>query len=259
MILSKILHEKRSFIEESKRKIPQKEILDKIAAPPQTRGFKHAISKPHVINLIAEIKRSSPSKGRIVEDFDPVRIAQVYFANGASALSILTEEKYFEGKLSYIEDVKKTVSLPVLRKDFIIDEYQVYESSLAGADAVLLIADILAQEELSKFVGLCRQLNMTELVEVHSEEDIEKALKADAQVIGINNRDLHTFEVDLETTERILQFIPKDKIIVSESGINSYDDVAYLRSLGVHSILVGESLLRSPDIGAKVRELIGHK
>lgn len=257
MILSKILHQCRISLEESKRKLPLEQMLQKL--PPQTKkySFKHAISKPHTMNLIAEVKRSSPSKGVIVKDYDPAKIAQIYYARGAAAISVLTEERYFEGKITHIKDVKDAIPLPVLRKDFIIDEYQVYEAAYYGADAILLIADILSEEEMERLFSKAKEQGLDVLVEVHKEADIEKALKIKADIIGINNRDLHTFKTDLDTTTRLIRLIPKEKTIVSESGIKTKEDIAFMRSLGVKAVLIGEAFLSSPDISEKIKQVMG--
>jgi indole-3-glycerol phosphate synthase len=180
-----------------------------------------------------------------------------YQINGASAISVLTDEKFFNGRLEYIKEVKSVTSLPVLRKDFIIDEYQVYESAIYGADAILLITDILSREEIIRFSSLARSLDMAVLCESHSKEEIEKAISAKQEIIGINNRDLGTFKLSLSTTENLIGLIPEGKIIVSESGIRSRSDVLFLKSIGVNAVLVGEALMDADNIGAKMRELAG--
>lgn len=259
MILTKIIEKKRKEIENSKRKISQEELVSSVESLKSHRKhhfFKSSISKPHKINLIAEVKKASPSAGLIRKDFDPVKIASTYEANGVSAISVLTDEKFFQGHITHLENIKKSVSLPVLRKDFIIDEYQIYESILAGADATLLIADLLSVEELKKFIDIGRQFRIDFLVEVHSEEDVKKAVDSKCEIIGINNRDLHTFKVDLKTTQRLLKIIPEGRIVASESGIKTREDISYLKSLGVNAVLVGEIFMRSSDIGEKVRELM---
>ena len=185
-----------------------------------------------------------------------MKIAITYQANGASAISVLTDERFFEGKLEHLAKVRENVSIPVLRKDFFIDEYQIYETVAYGADAILLICDILSQAELAKFHSIATELGLDCLVEVHNEEDIEKALSVDADIIGINNRDLHTFKVDLAVTQRLIRMIPQNKTIVSESGIKRYEDMMFLRSLGINAVLVGETFMESEDIAAKMRELM---
>jgi indole-3-glycerol phosphate synthase len=260
MILTKIIEEKRKEIENSKSKISQEELLksiEKLKTRRKPHFFKSSISKPHKINLIAEVKKASPSAGIIRKDFDPLKIASTYETSGASAISVLTDKKFFKGNLSHLKNIKKNISLPILRKDFIINEYQIYESILAGADATLLIADLLSVEELKKFIDIGKQFHMDFLVEVHSEEDAKKAVDSECEIIGINNRDLHTFKVDIKTTPRLMKVIPKERIVVSESGITTKGDISYLKSLGVNAVLVGEILMRRDDIGHKVRELMG--
>lgn len=256
MILSGIIEEKRRVVEEAKRLKPQEELIKEIGNISVCSAFKKNISRPHHINLIAEIKKASPSKGIIRSDFNPARIAVTYQANGAQAISVLTDERFFEGKLEYIKTVKEHVSLPVLRKDFIIDEYQIYESVAAGADAILLMAELLSANELSGFYDCATSLGLDALVEVHSEEDIEKALAANVDIIGINNRDLHTFKVDLGVTQKLLRMLPANKIRVSESGIKTYEDVMFLKSMGINAVLIGEAFMEAEDIAAKMREIM---
>lgn len=259
MILNKILEEKKKEIDLSKERLALDEIEKRLAVLPSGRNFKAAISKEHELGLIAEIKRASPSSGILRHDLNPVKIAQIYRAYGAKAISILTDEKFFKGSLSDMEAVRREVYLPILRKDFILDRYQIYESKLFGADAVLLIAEVLSRNELAYFLGICGNLGLDAVVEVHSEEDLKKALSVDSRIIGINNRDLHTFKVDLEITSNLIDLIPKEKIVISESGIKTYEDVMFLKSLGVKAVLIGETFMRSDDIGAKIMEIMGHK
>ncbi|MFC1570317.1 indole-3-glycerol phosphate synthase TrpC [Candidatus Omnitrophota bacterium] len=256
MILSRIIEEKRREVEKNQENVSLGDMKKKAEGVYIKSSFKRDISRKGHINLIAEIKKSSPSKGIIRHDFDPVRIALTYHGAGASAISILTDERFFMGKLEYIKMVKDRVTLPILRKDFIIDEYQVYESAVAGADAILLIAHILTQEELNKYFGIARDLGMDVLVEVHNEEEMEKALASPASIIGINNRDLTNFDVDVAVTQRLIRMIPENKVIVSESGISSYEDIMFLKSLGVNSVLIGETFMKAENIGEKVRELM---
>ena len=256
MILSRIIEEKRKVIEEAKRIKPQDELLRDIKSLSVKSSFKKNVSRPHHINLIAEIKKASPSKGILRGDFNPVKIAITYQANGASAISILTDERFFEGKLEYLVKVRSNVSIPILRKDFFIDEYQIYETVAAGADAILLICDILSMAELARFYSIATGLGLDCLVEVHNEEDVEKALAIDAAIIGINNRDLHTFKVDLSVTQRLIRMVPQSKVIVSESGIKCYEDIMFLKSLGVNAVLIGEAFMESDDITAKMREIM---
>jgi len=259
MILTEIIEEKRKEIERSKKRISREDLIGKLEDIKSTRKhlFRNSLSKPHKVHVIAEVKKASPSAGVIREDFNPVKIASAYEVNGASAISVLTDKKFFQGKLSYLKDIRKKISLPLLRKDFIIDEYQVYESILAGADAALLIADLLSVDEMKRFLDIGRRYSVDFLIETHTEEDIKKAIDAGGEIIGINNRDLHTFKVDIKTTPRLLKMIPEGRIIVSESGIHSKEDISYLRSFGVNAVLIGEVLMRSDDIGGKLRELLG--
>jgi indole-3-glycerol phosphate synthase len=265
-ILDEIVQTKRQEVESRRVAVPVESLQEAIATLGRPRNFFHAVThktaKP--LNLIAEIKKASPSAGVIRADFDPVAIARTYAQAGADALSVLTDEKYFQGKLEYIHQVRDAVRLPVLRKDFIIDPYQVYESRAAGADAILLIAECLATNELIDLQILATELNLTCLIEVH---DIDNLMRVRDHVIGfphrsysllgINNRDLRTFKTDLGTTLRVTELIDDKDVLVSESGIHTNADVKKLAAAGVRAILVGESLMRSDDIGQKLRELMG--
>lgn len=255
-ILDEIIVHKKIELEEQKKQIPLGEIKSRLNKD-DIRDFKSAVSYPNKINLIAEIKKASPSKGIIREDFDPSVIAKIYEQNGASAISVLTDRKFFQGDISFLKAVRSVTSkIPILRKDFIIDEYQVYQSKLFGADAVLLIASVLDLRKLNMLISIAKDVGMDCLVEVHNEDDLNKVLKSGAEIIGINNRDLKTFTVDLTTTADLVRLIPDDKIIVSESGISSSDDVEFLKKLGVNAMLVGESLMTSDDIAQKIKELL---
>ena len=256
MIISRLIEEKRRVVEEAKRLKSKEELIKEISSISVNSSFKKSISRPHHINLIAEIKKASPSKGILRGDFNPVKIAMTYQAHGASAVSVLTDERFFEGKLEHIKMVKESISLPILRKDFIIDEYQIYESVACGADAILLIADLLSDSEMTGFYRTAVSLGLDVLLEVHNEEDMEKAIAAGGDIIGINNRDLHTFKVDLAVTQKLIRLIPAHKIKVSESGIKSYEDVMFLKSLGINAILIGEAFMESPDIAAKIHEIM---
>jgi len=255
MILDHIAAAKRAEVASLNEVRPLSQLQEAIEGLPPTRDFRRAISgKPCAI--IAEVKRSSPSKGRIREDFDAVKIAALYEGHGAQAISVLTDEKFFEGKGEYLAAIKKTVALPLLRKDFIIDSYQLYETRALGADAALLIAAILEQEQLQEYIQLAVHLGLTPLVEVHTKAELTKALAADAEVIGINNRDLQTFVTDLATTLALVPLIPTGKIVVTESGINTRGDIERLLAAGVHCFLIGEALMRAADIGKKLAELL---
>ncbi|MCQ9208424.1 MAG: indole-3-glycerol phosphate synthase TrpC [Omnitrophica bacterium] len=258
MILDKIVEEKKKEIKQAREKVPLAQLIQSSASfTGQLRGFKEAIAQAGKLNLIAEIKKASPSQGVFREHFDPVAIAQSYQAAGACALSILTDKIFFQGDIAFLKLVKKAVKLPILRKDFIIDEYQIYQSVCAGADAILLIGQLLSKEKLSDFLRLCAKLNLDAVSEVHSEEDLDKVLSAGAEIIGINNRNLRTFEENLEVTEKLIKKIPKGKIIISESAIKTAQDVKYLQGLGVNIVLIGEALMRSEDISAAVKEIMG--
>ena len=263
-ILDQILDTKRQEVADRQSRVPVEALRETIASLGRPRNFFHAATTPGAkpVNLIAEVKKASPSAGVIRPDFDPVMIARAYAAAGADALSVLTDEKYFQGKLDYIRLVREAVKLPVLRKDFIVDPYQVYESRAAGADAILLIAEALDGSALIDLQILATELNLTTLIEVH---DMDNLIRVRDHVIGfphrsysllgINNRDLRTFKTDLGTTLRLAELVEDRRVLVSESGIHTPADVKKLAEAGVSAVLVGESLMRSGDIGAKVREL----
>ncbi len=220
------------------------------ASPP--RDFKAVLQRPRVA-LIAEVKKASPSKGLLVKDFNPVRIARTYEENGASAISVLTDEKFFQGSLDDLRAVRAAVRIPVLRKDFIIDAHQVFEARAAGADAVLLIVMALEDAQLHDLHILITELGMAALVEVHNEAELERALKIGASLIGVNNRDLRTFHEDLTTTDRVAALVPPDVTLVAESAIRSVEDVHRMGTYGAHAVLVGEGLVKAKDIATEVR------
>ena len=256
MILDRIVAAKRQEIASLKKTTPLARLQEVINDLPPTRDFRQAINhRPCAV--IAEVKRSSPSKGRIREQFDPVQIAGLYQEHGAQAVSVLTDEQFFEGKGDYLAAIKKAVALPLLRKDFIIDAYQIYETRVLGGDALLLIAGILEQRQLLEYIQLAEQLGLAPLVEVHTKAELGKALAAGAEIIGINNRDLKTFSTDLKKTLELAPMIPKGTIVVTESGITTRKDIELLMGAGVHCFLIGEALMRANDIGAKLRELMG--
>ena len=228
---------------------------EKPVEPP--RGFIQALTRTSEIAVIAEVKKASPSKGIICQDFDPEKIAATYEAGGAEAISVLTDERFFQGSLDYIPLVRQVVGLPVLRKDFIIDELQIDQAGCYGADAILLIAAILDQAQLKDYLQMTEALGMDGLVEVHDEKELEKSLAAGSRIIGINNRDLRDFTVDLATTIRLRRQIPDTVPVVSESGIKDRDDIIMLQDHGVRAVLVGESLMRSGDRAAALRQLKG--
>lgn len=255
MILEKIAEEKRYEVITRKQALP----AQGFAPTGPTRDFAAAIRRPDgaLPRIIAEVKKASPSKGVIREDFDPVAIAEEYEAAGAAAVSVLTDVKFFQGDLVYLTTCRAVTSLPTLRKDFIIDEFQIDESRAAGADAVLLIAALLDAYTLRTFRERIEKLEMAALVEVHDEQELEKVIESGAKIIGINNRDLQTFDVDIETTFRLASRIPSGRIIVSESGISTRDDLKRLADAGVNAALIGESLMSAPKPGEKLKELIG--
>jgi indole-3-glycerol phosphate synthase len=255
-ILDEIVDWKRDEVESLKQAVPLVDVQAEIARAPTPRDLVAALRRPGV-SLIAEIKRASPSKGLLRPDLDPAALAREYQANGAAAISVLTDQRFFKGALGHLRAVRQSVRLPVLRKDFILEAYQVYEARAAGADAVLLIVAALSDAALSSLYGLVRRLGMHALVEVHDEAELARALAIGPRIVGVNNRDLRTFEVDLETTARLRELIPEDVVLVAESGVHTPDDVARLRAIGADAMLVGEALVRADDTGAKVRELLG--
>ncbi len=254
--LDEIISYKRLEVAELKRRRPLAQMERALKGRPPVRDFAAVIRKPGRLSLIAEIKRASPSAGPIRPDADVLEIAEAYAEAGVQAISVLTDAKFFSGSLEDLTQVREKVKVPVLRKDFLIEEYQVVEGLAAGADAVLLIAAILPKPILKRLLGLAEDFSLTALVEVHAEKELNEALEAGAKVIGINNRDLGTFTVDLKTTERLARQVPPDRIRVSESGIHSRSDVELVQSQGVDAILVGEELMGSPDISKKIRELM---
>ncbi len=257
-ILTTIVENKKKELAGDRIRLPMKEIKARIRDVEPARNFYASISSTdRPIHLIAEIKKRSPSKGLLIEDLKVDDLAKRYEESGASAISVLTEKRFFSGDPAYIAIAKGETRLPVLRKDFIFEEYQIYESRFIGSDAVLLITSVLEPAALADFILLSEELGMIGLVEIHDERELERALKANAGIIGINNRDLATFKVNIHTTLRIIKEIPRGKIIVSESGINSRGDVQRLADAGVHAILVGESIVTARDVGEKIRELIG--
>ena len=257
-ILDQIVVNTRQRIAERKRQRPLIELQHLISHCQPTLDLKDHI-KGDRIRLIAEIKRASPSKGWLSPNINASRLAQSYSHGGAAAISVLTEPDYFKGNLGDLEAARTAVALPLLCKDFILDSYQVYEARIHGADAVLLIAAILSPQELFSLMETARQLSMSALVEIHNEMEIEKALDAQAYLIGINNRNLTDFTVDLKTTYQLRPLIPASIIVVSESGINSRDDVTSLHEIGVNAVLVGETLVSSSDPATKIKELLSGK
>jgi len=261
MILDKIVNAKKIELEETKKNVPEA-VLDKKLddlTVSNKQSFFDAVqrSEGDKIKVISEIKKASPSKGIIREDFDHIAISKIYSELNVNAISVLTEKQFFLGSIDYLKDISEINSLPLLRKDFIIDKYQIKESKINGASAVLLIAAILDVDRLLEYIALCGNLNLGYIVEIHDDKDLDKALQADARVIGVNNRDLRTFVVDIKNTEKFLDRIPDDKIVVSESGVYTKNDVDYLSELGVDAVLVGEALMKQDNIKDKYFELFG--
>lgn len=260
-ILQTIVAHKHNEVAEAKAKFPLPRLQDRLAlVEDQPRGFIRALRAMHESGgtaIIAEVKKGSPSKGVIREDFDPLTIAETYQQHGATCLSVLTDAKFFLGHLSYLGLIREQVGLPLLRKDFICDPYQIVEARAFGADAVLLIAAMLELQQLRDFAAQAKELQLDVLLEVHDEAELELALQTDCELIGINNRSLRTFVTDLGTTERLRPLIPAERLVVAESGIHHRADVERLLAAGAGAFLVGESLMREADIGAKLEELLG--
>jgi indole-3-glycerol phosphate synthase len=255
--LKEIVQKKKERLLSARETLAEDQLKEKIKALSPTRPFIEAINKPHNICLIAEIKKSSPSAGVIREDFNYQEISRIYQQAGSQAISVLTEEDYFSGSISYINEIKSLVNLPILRKDFIFEPYQVYESRLFGADAILLIAELLTKENLAQLMEIADSLGLDCLIEVHEEKQLKKILNLkNVPLIGINNRDLHTLELDSKITEKLFPLIPKDKVVVVESGIKTSQDVLFLKILGVRAVLIGTVFMQTPDIPRKIEELM---
>ena len=257
MILDTIIETKKEEVARLKKQTSISALEKTIAQIELCRNFRQALISEDC-NIIAEVKCASPSHGRLVANFDPVRIAGVYEENGAAAISVLTDEKYFAGHKNYLTQIRQKVNLPLLRKDFIIDPLQIYESRAIGADAILLIVHVLGKK-LSEFILLSKELGLSSLVEVHTEKELDLALDADAEIIGINNRNLDTFVTDIETNHRLRARIPEGFIVVAESGIMSRADIDILMQANIHAFLIGEAMITAPDIGKKLRTFKGVK
>jgi indole-3-glycerol phosphate synthase len=276
--LTKILDHKRAEVERQALKVPLAQLQANIAAAPPTRAFDAALRRPGRVSLIAEVKKASPSKGVLVENFDPLALARTYAEHGAAAISVLTDVRFFQGSLKYLQGIRELgdrdwVSgvgeaaltpdtqhpIPILRKDFILDPYQVYEARAYGADALLLIVAALDDARLAELLALTQSLGMQALVEVHDEAELDRALALGATIVGVNNRNLHTFVTSLETTRRLAARLPATDrpLLISESGIASAADVALVREWGVDAVLVGEALVTAPDVAGHVRALAG--
>ena len=256
-ILKEIVQKKKEKILLTKQQFSEEDLKIKIQGLPPTRPFIEAINKPRTISLIAEIKKASPSQGVIRQEFNPADIAGIYQEVGVQAILVLTEEDYFMGNISHLGEVRNAVNLPILRKDFILESYQVYESRYFGADAILLIADLLTKDKITELMQIASGLGLACLVEVHDEKELKKVLNLKAPLIGINNRDLHTLAVDFKITEKLYPLIPKDIVVIVESGIKSYQDVLFLKILGVNAVLIGQVFMESQDLRRKVEEVMG--
>jgi indole-3-glycerol phosphate synthase len=257
-ILDEIVDWKRQEVAQRKQALRLADVQSSVPHAPPARDMYAALRAPGV-SLIAEVKRASPSKGLLRPELHPEVLARQYERAGASAISVLTDERYFQGSLDDLRAARGAIGLPALRKDFVIDAYQVYEARAAGADAILLIAAVLEDDELASLYRLARELGMSALVEVHDLDELERALRISPRIVGVNNRDLRTFEVDLQTTARLRAHVPPEVVLVAESGVHCRQDVERLAEMGADAMLVGESLVRADDPGPKIAELLGRE
>ncbi len=260
-ILHEILRNKMEELKHSKKSVPLNDLKARLRDVEAPRLFKEAVKREqsHPVNLIAEIKKASPSEGIIKKDFNVSEIISIYDRKAVNAVSVLTDQRFFKGRLDYLGIVRQKTVKPLLRKDFIIDEYQVYESRAGGADAILLIVTALDKHHLTDLLGLSKELSLECLVEVHNLKELDTALSCEADIIGINNRNLNTLQISLSTTFELVKDIPEGKIIVSESGINTRNDVKAIEAVKVDAILVGTTLMKAQDIGVKIDELLGEE
>jgi indole-3-glycerol phosphate synthase len=256
-VLERILNVKRAELEAEKGQLPMRRAIEMASAAPPPRDFPAAVRRPGSVNVIAEVKRASPSRGNIPANADPDVVARSYEVAGAAAISVLTDAKFFLGAPEHLKIVREAVAVPLLRKDFIFDEYQIYRSRALGADSLLLIARVLERKALRTLIGVTRSLHMEALVEVHNVEDLDKAVECGAAVIGVNNRDLSTMTVSLEPALALADKLPVETARISESGIETAADIARLRAVGYHAVLVGETLMKAPVPEAALRALIG--
>jgi indole-3-glycerol phosphate synthase len=256
MMLEKIIAEKKEEVARAMRVKPLGELKAEVRDLPPPRDFKEALQDRECA-IIAEVKRQSPSRGILREPFHPIEIASLYEKHGAAAVSVLTDQPFFGGDTTYLSEIRRSVHIPLLRKDFIIDRYQIYETRVLGGDALLLIACLFDEDTLTDYRQLSESLKLPALVEVHSQDELDMALGAGATIIGINNRDLKTFSTDLKISLNLAPHIPADKQIVSESGIHSRSDIEILMEAGIHAFLIGEAFMRAENIGEKMRELSG--
>jgi indole-3-glycerol phosphate synthase len=255
-ILGRIVASKRREIAEARDRVSEAELERRLADAPPVRDFRSVLDRPGTVQVLAEVKRASPSAGVLRSDFDPVAIARIFAERGAAAISVLTDTPFFQGHLNHLSAIRVAVGLPVLRKDFILDRYQLLEAQAAGADAVLLIAECLEGDELPRLLRQTHELGMQALVELYDAANLPRVLDSGAQLIGVNNRDLRSFVTRLEHTLELAARVPADRCLVSESGIRTRQDVLRLKEAGVRAVLIGETLMRAPDIGAKLDELM---
>ncbi|MBA4031567.1 MAG: indole-3-glycerol phosphate synthase TrpC [Planctomyces sp.] len=255
-VLDHIVEHKREEVARAKSELPLIELAARLKDVPPPRGFIEAIARASDIALIAEVKKASPSAGLIRADFEPVELAKTYVRHGATCLSVLTDEKYFQGSLDYLRRIRAAVDVPLLRKEFVVDPYQILEAKVAGADAILLIAECLPQPLLEELFQKATELGLDTLIELHDEEHLERVLELGPKLVGVNNRDLKTMVTDLEQTVRLASRIPEGVLLVGESGIRTRADVDRLKSAGARAVLVGESLMREPDVGQAVDRLL---
>jgi len=262
MILDRIVHNKKREVAELKTTHPIEVLKDKLSGVPPTRDLRKALlatsstGKKEPVRIIAEVKKASPSKGMIREDFNPLKIATIYQECGAVAISVLTDKMFFQGDIEYLSQIKAATSIPILNKEFIIDSYQIYQSRIYGADAVLLIAAILTDHELKSFLALSIHLGLDALVEVHTRDELKRVLATDAKIVGINNRNLKNFQVCTDTSSQLAEYIPDTIVTVSESGIDSKNIILSLQKEGIDAFLIGEALMKEKDIGTTLRALI---
>ena len=256
-ILEEIIQHKQGEVSQAKVRMPAAALVDQLSTAPPIRDFVASLRNHGPVGMIAEVKKASPSAGIIRDDFHPVKIAQTYERFGAACLSVLTDENYFQGHLDYLKAVRAAVAIPVMRKEFIIDRYQILEARVAGADCVLLIAECLDDTQLHDLYGYALELGMQALVEIYEPDNLDRVLKLNPPMLGINNRNLKTFVTSLDHSIELSPRLPEDCLLISESGIRNREDVLRLQEAGVRGILVGETLMRSPEIGDKVCELLG--
>ena len=257
--LKEVLLEKQKSLKEAKRRYPEEELRLKLEEPRIWRPFKASIGVRGKLHIIAELKKASPCAGILREDFDPIQISRLYQNAGASAISVLTEEKYFLGKISYLSQVRKIVDLPILRKDFIFEPYQLYESKFFGADSVLLIAEVLKDGRLSEFLSLAKRLELDCLVEAHDLEQLKYALDQGSEIIGLNSRNLHTLEIDNKSRSALIKYAPRDRVLVAESGIKTHRDYESCKKLKLNALLIGSALMKAKDIREKFKQLVEGK